>query len=486
MGKTHYELPVDLDAESRLKTGAFYTPENIVDFMIARLLEGRVSPVKICDYACGSGAFLAGVLRYVRQKAPRYYGEWCAHLYGIDINPNALALARKNLPDIPDKNFICADTLSDSSIEKDKFDIIAGNPPYLCGGVRDREAFSAAEQARLKERFPNSFEYKMNLFALFIERAAFLADEFSLIVPDTLLCGRYFSKLRSFLLQNFQLKGLFLLEKPPFDASPGNAVILHACRRKKETPLQLTACCRFAPGSSLSRDTFHLVDQRRFQQESRCRFQLTHSAVEEKIIAKLFSAAVPLKELFSFASGIISKKGKKTIVTDTPDEGTAPALILGREVTPFQIRWRKNYLKLDPANIKSGLKHERFLQEKIFLRQTGASLIAAVSREKLYALNNCHVGTPLADFPLDTLAALLNSTVMTYLYRYLSGENNRNFAQIDIDLLKELPLRRDEAFDNFARECAASPAARAGLDGQCARLYGLTQGELDYIKSLMK
>ena len=42
MGKTHYELPVDLDAESRLKTGAFYTPENIVDFMIARLLEGRV------------------------------------------------------------------------------------------------------------------------------------------------------------------------------------------------------------------------------------------------------------------------------------------------------------------------------------------------------------------------------------------------------------------------------------------------------------
>ena len=75
---------------------------------------------------------------------------------------------------------------------------------------------------------------------------------------------------------------------------------------------------------------------------------------------------------------------------------------------------------------------------------------------------------------------------MTYLYRYLSGENNRNFAQIDIDLLKELPLRRDEAFDNFARECSFSPAARAGLDGQCARLYGLTQGELDYIKSLMK
>jgi type I restriction-modification system DNA methylase subunit len=240
MGKKRYELPVDLDEASRLKTGAFYTPGHIVDFMVSRLLEGRELPLKICDYACGSGAFLAGVLRYVKQNAPQCYGEVCTQLYGIDINPNALALARKNLPDIPGKNFICADTLSDTLCGEYAFDIIAGNPPYLCGGVRDREAFAAPEQARLKERFPNSFEYKMNLFALFIERAAALADEFSLIVPDTLLCGRYFSKLRSFLLWEFQLKGLFLLEKPDFDASPGNAVILHACRRGTATP-QLTS-----------------------------------------------------------------------------------------------------------------------------------------------------------------------------------------------------------------------------------------------------
>ena len=485
MGKKRYELPVDLDEESRLRTGAFYTPEHIVDFMVARLLEGRELPLKICDYACGSGAFLAGVLRYVKQNAPRCYAEVCTQLYGIDINPNALILARKNLPNIPEKNFICADTLSEAFAEEHSFDIIVGNPPYLCGGVRDREAFSAAEQMCLKERFPNSFEYKMNLFALFIERAASLADEFSLIVPDTLLCGRYFSKLRSFLLREFQLKGLFLLEKPDFDASPGNAVILHACRKGAEPP-QLTACCRFGPGTPLEKGTFHLVDQRRFQQESRCRFQLTHSAFEEEIIAKLFAGAVPLKELFHFASGIISKGGKKTIVTDTPGENTQPALIWGREVTPFEIRWRKNYLKLDPRNIKSGLKHERFQQEKIFLRQTGASLIAAVSREKIYALNNCHVGTAVSDFPLDTLAALLNSTVMNYLYRYLSGENNRNFAQIDIDLLKELPLRRDEAFDRFARQCAVDAGARKKLDGQCARLYDLNEKELIFIKSLMK
>ena len=485
MRKRSYELPERLDETERRNTGAFYTPPDIVDFMVALLLKKRsVASLRICDFSCGAGAFLAGVLRYVRRYAPEDYEVCCKNLWGIDINPEALALARRELPEIPAENFICADTLALDTASLPAFDIIIGNPPYRCGGVKNNPGFSPGQLKILKEAFPNSFEYKMNLFALFIEKAAAMAGETALIVPDSLLCGRYFSKLRRFLTENFFIKGLFLVEKPAFDAAPGNGVILHFVRTSPpETPSLRTSY--FLPGTVSAEKSFHLLDQRRFMKESRCRFQLTFSFEEEKIIGKLLAVPDRLKDHFRFASGLISKQGKRSIIAAGPGENCVPGIVFGREIRPFEICSEGFYLKIAPELIKSGLNHVRFASEKVFLRQTGSSLIAAVSKEPLYALNNCHVGTPLDDFPAETLAALLNSTVMNYLYRYLSGERNRNFAQIDIDLLNTLPLLRNKVFDRFAARCAAEKEMRAALDTACAGLFGLTASELEEIRQSM-
>ena len=298
------------------------------------------------------------------------------------------------------------------------------------------------------------------------------------------MCGRYFSKLRRYLAENFFLKGLYLLEKPMFDASPGNVVIIHAQSLSGAEPGSQSCCCRFKSGEMLSGEKFHSIDQKRFLAESRCRFQLTNSDAEEKLIARIFEGSRPLKECFHFASGIISRKGKNSIVTHTPGKFTQPGIIFGKEVKPFEICRSGALLDLDPSNIKSGLNHERFAGEKIFLRQTGSDLVAAVSREKLYALNNCHVGTALGDFPIDTLAVLLNSKVMNWIYRFLSGEHNRNFAQIDIDLLKELPLKRTPEFDRFAAECFQRAALRQEIDRRCGELYDLTAEEQQIISRL--
>lgn len=485
MRKRSYQLPERLDSEERKITGAFYTPPEIVDFMAEQLFSGRQFPLRICDFSCGGGAFLAGVLRYARKNFPDSYESCCRNLWGIDINPEALALARKTLPEIPPENFICADTLELDLAEK--FDIIIGNPPYRCGGVKNNANFSLARREHLKKAFPNSFEYKMNLFALFIEKAAAMSCEFSLIVPDSLLCGRYFSKLRRYLAEQFRIKGLFLLEKPAFDAAPGNVVILHAAEGASESSGRLKSC-RFARGEieKQPEKDFYFMDQRRFLSESRCRFQLISSAKEEKLLEKLLAPGLRVKDRFSFASGIIARRGKSSIVRSEPGKYSVPAIVAGREINPFEVVPEGFFLELAPGTVKSGLNHERFSGEKIFLRQTGSSLVAAVSREKIYALNNCHVGTALGDFPLDTLAALLNSSVLNYIYRYLSCEGNRNFAQIDIDLLNELPLRRTLEFDRFAVQCRRSPGARRKLDAECARLFGLSASEAAEIRRLSK
>ena len=91
----HYELPAGTDREQRQQRGVFYTPDSIVDFMVANALHGKQFPLKICDYSCGGGAFLAGVLRYFKKHFPEKASEAARHLYGIDIDPAALQLAKK-------------------------------------------------------------------------------------------------------------------------------------------------------------------------------------------------------------------------------------------------------------------------------------------------------------------------------------------------------------------------------------------------------
>lgn len=476
---TTYELPEGSDLEQRRQRGVFYTPGHIVDFMVANVLKDKPLPLKICDYSCGSGAFLAGVLRYFRKNFPGKTAEAAQDLFGIDIDPAALRLAGKNLPEIPEKNFWCADTLKLSLPENQKFDLIIGNPPYRCCGLRNSASFPASEQQHLKEIFRYGFEYKMNLFALFIEQALKLSRETCLIVPDSLLCGKYFSKLRRFIAENFHLKGLWLLEKPAFDAAAGNCVIIHVGSGKPAH----TGCCCFAPDAPLEiPENIFSISQTEFLKEPRCRFQLAFSQFEYDLLHKISDGADMLGDHLDFASGIIARNGKSSLISATPLPGSKPGIISGSEIVPFEIRHKGFFIDLTRSKIKSGLKPERFAVPKIFLRQTGNSPVAAASTEELYALNNCHVGIAKDGFPIETATALLNSSILNFAYRFLSGERNRNFAQIDIDILNSLPLRRSKRFDAFAVECMNFPELRKSLDAETAKLYGITGRELDWIK----
>ena len=189
-----------------------------------------------------------------------------------------------------------------------------------------------------------------------------------------------------------------------------------------------------------------------------------------------------LGDHLDFASGIIARNGKSSLISATPLPGSKPGIISGSEIVPFEIRRKGFFIDLTRSKIKSGLKPERFAVPKIFLRQTGNSPVAAASTEELYALNNCHVGIAKDGFPIETATALLNSSILNFAYRFLSGERNRNFAQIDIDILNSLPLRRSKRFDAFAVECMKSPELRKSLDAETAKLYGITGRELDWIK----
>ena len=97
--------------------------EEMVDDIINNIsLNGK----NVLDLCTGSGC----IPIVIKNRYPE------ANVYGIDINPQALEVAKKNArANTVDITFLCQDIFSDkiySFFSTEKMDIIVSNPPYVC------------------------------------------------------------------------------------------------------------------------------------------------------------------------------------------------------------------------------------------------------------------------------------------------------------------------------------------------------------------
>ncbi len=186
-------------AEKRRKSeGIVFTPENVVDYTISKMLEEkRVTAILENEYlsaldpACGSGVFLVKFFEYLigikqEQKQTKLTLEEKAkmvqnYLYGIDKNNDALRIAALSLylkiiedetpEDINEKlfsnseehfmfpglkkngNLVCGDSLFDDIFKGKQFDFILGNPPWGYD-------FSEKDKLRIKRCWPSVSKFQ--------------------------------------------------------------------------------------------------------------------------------------------------------------------------------------------------------------------------------------------------------------------------------------------------------------------------------------
>jgi hypothetical protein len=196
---------------------------------------------------------------------------------------------------------------------------------------------------------------------------------------------------------------------------------------------------------------------------------------------------------------LIGLDGQDAITSDSKrGPKWLPGILSGGDVHRFFIQQNGAYILFDKSRIKSGYDCVDYSIPKLFMRQTGDTLVCAFDPEGLLCLNNVHVGNAKSKSAnLKFLCGLLNSKLLNFFYRAISLETGRVMPQTDIETLDDLPVPAATSKDESTIErlvdsilaakerdaVADTSALERQIDSLVYSLYGLTPEEIDLVES---
>ncbi len=202
------------DLQSAGNAGEYYTPRVLTDFII-EMLNPQIGE-KIADFACGTGGFLVSALKHLEKQIKTVEDRRIVQssLFGIEKKPlpHLLCMTNMLLHDIDSPNILRDNSLSTNVrdyTEKDKYDVIAMNPPF--GGV---------EEDGILINFPAEFRTSetADLFMTLIMFRVKEGGRAGVILPDGFLFGDDNAKIaiKKKLLSEFNLHTIVRLPNGVF------------------------------------------------------------------------------------------------------------------------------------------------------------------------------------------------------------------------------------------------------------------------------
>jgi len=286
------------------------------------------------------------------------------------------------------------------------FDVVVGNPPWISFGLRNVGKLAKGEQNYYRKHLSSVAEYKLSTYALFIERAINLLKDggrFSFILPDSFLVGRYFSKLRKFILDTCCIKEILFFEWDVFskEASTGRNVILILQKEKNEekrlkNEIKVLRCGEIDRIGRIENLEIFFYGQIYFDKMVYNRFRLFFNKDTKNFVEKVERESGILKDYLTGHTGVRSLTKQKEIISKNKNgDNWKKGLVSGGQVTKYHVEYQGDYINIDPLKLNKGGWDPNVIEnDKIFIRQTGDRIIAALDTSKLYHLNNVHSFSP--------------------------------------------------------------------------------------------
>ena len=184
-----------------LRQGGYFTPPGLARSLAEAAIVDKLNRprLRICDPACGSGVFLAEVLRALQRNG--YRGE--VELIGRDILDHAIEIAKfvvKCAANDFDSRRVSIDIVCANALEQRAArdcDIVLMNPPF-----RSWEQSSAQDKEKIRATLGAHFAGKPDLSLAFADMALeLLADEGTLatLLPVGVLSADYAKRWRAYI-----------------------------------------------------------------------------------------------------------------------------------------------------------------------------------------------------------------------------------------------------------------------------------------------
>jgi len=519
-----YEQFLAGDPAGRKAAGAYYTPEPIVDYVVAHTLgpllrqASDVAHLRILDPACGAGAFLLGAFRFLcswyeqrQDQSTVRSGEYRRHivlhnLCGADLDPTAVTLTRSLLhaasgeadldlsstirqgnalvgADCPElQTAIDWDRDFPAALCQGGFDVVLSNPPWGQKAMRVTDGM----KRYLREQFPSSAGI-FDLFRPFVELGVRLTrpgGRFGMVLPDIVLLKDY-PQTRLYLLDHLALERIDWWGKA-FAGAEIDVATLIGCKAAAPASQPVTATVHDRAGPLV-----HTLCQADFRKNPRYTFNLRLTAARRQVVDEL--AACPrLGDYFEIHEGVHSGNMRGELFVRNQPDATGQPLYFGRdEMAAYRLRWGGWYIRLAAlpekktrqryANLGQPQWHER---TKLLVRRTGDHVQAAVDRAGYYASNNFFLVFPRQACPLDLdgLCALLNSRIMTWYFRAVEPRQGRAFAELKIKHLRDFPLPRQilelggcDVLNQLGAQRIENPDLDQRIDDEVRRLFGVEE-----------
>jgi len=173
------------DLQSAGKSGEFYTPRAITDFIV-KMVNPQIGE-NVADFACGTGGFLVSALNHMKEKVndTRSNEVLQKSFYGVEKKslPYLLCTTNMLLHDINEPMIIRGNSLEKNVRDyedRDKFDIILMNPPY--GGT---------EKKSVQQNFPTELRNSETADLFMVEILYRLKENgrVGIVLPDGFLFG---------------------------------------------------------------------------------------------------------------------------------------------------------------------------------------------------------------------------------------------------------------------------------------------------------
>jgi len=342
------------------------------------------------------------------------------------------------------------------TMKRGGFDVVIGNPPY--GAEFDETA-----KAHLNQNFTCQ-GYQLDSYLLFLERSLKLllsnGGLFGMIIPNPWLTNILQQNTRRFVTQKTTVLEIVHFLFPVFSGVTVDTEIL--LLKKADPEKNLVRVTIAETKNSFSAQPAHLGIKRIEHEQDKWRaldggiINIFLTKEDLALASKIASLGVPAGSLFDINVGVKPYQiGKgippqsKRIVAERPfdsatkaDESCLPYL-RGRDIERYLIAPLENrFIKYGPwlAEPRPAAKFDA--PEKIVMRQTGDSLVAALDEKQFLCLNNMHVLVPLKkDVETRYALGILNSKLLNWYYQSLNPEVGEALAEVKRTNVAALPIR---------------------------------------------